>query len=137
MAWPFVLKLGIQVHWVIRKFHGSTEHTLRTKITLSEPRAGSIRKELGPIRCVLSPQMLPTLLFLFPKIKLFIISTFNSIALIPLPFCVIYSLSFEIPMYNVSNLQVRYLKIAEAHKSYKPQRWVRYITRSNSYVCRL
>lgn len=47
------------------------------------------------------------------------------------------SMNFEIPMYNVSNLQVRYLRIAEAHKSYKPYRWVRYVTQSSSYVCRL
>lgn len=47
------------------------------------------------------------------------------------------SMSFEIPMYNVSNLQVRYLRISETHKSYNPHRWVRYITQSSSYVCRL
>jgi AP-4 complex subunit mu-1 len=47
------------------------------------------------------------------------------------------SLSFEIPMYNVSNLQVRYLRISETHKSYNPCRWVRYITQSSSYVCRM
>lgn len=47
------------------------------------------------------------------------------------------SMAFEVPMYNVSNLQVRYLRIAETHKSYKPHRWVRYVTTSNSYVCRL
>lgn len=46
------------------------------------------------------------------------------------------SLSFEIPMYNVSNLQVRYLRISERHKSYNPCRWVRYVTQSSSYVCR-
>lgn len=46
------------------------------------------------------------------------------------------SLNFEIPMYNVSNLQVRYLRIAERHKSYNPCRWVRYVTQSSSYVCR-
>jgi len=46
------------------------------------------------------------------------------------------SLSFEIPMYNVSNLQVRYLRIAERHKSYNPCRWVRYVTQCSSYVCR-
>lgn len=39
--------------------------------------------------------------------------------------------------YNVSNVQVRYLRIAETHKSYKPYRWVRYVTQSSSYVCRL
>lgn len=32
------------------------------------------------------------------------------------------SMQFEIPMYNVSNLQVRYLKIAEFAKSYNPFR---------------
>jgi AP-4 complex subunit mu-1 len=47
------------------------------------------------------------------------------------------ALSFEIPMYNVSNLQVKYLRISETHKSYNPCRWVRYITQSSSYVCRL
>lgn len=46
------------------------------------------------------------------------------------------SMTFEIPMYNVSNLQVRYLRISETHKSYNPYRWVRYITQSSSYVCR-
>jgi AP-4 complex subunit mu-1 len=46
------------------------------------------------------------------------------------------SMSFEIPMYNVSNLQVRYLRISETHKSYNPYRWVRYITQSSSYVSR-
>ena len=47
------------------------------------------------------------------------------------------SMQFEIPMYNVSNLQVRYLRILENHKNYNPYRWVRYVTRSQSYICRL
>lgn len=47
------------------------------------------------------------------------------------------SLQFEIPMYNVSNLQVKYLRIAEQNKGYNPYRWVRYVTRSSSYVCRV
>lgn len=85
-----------QVLWLIKKFQGGTEHTLRTKITLSAPSTTNIRKEIGPI-----------------------------------------SLNFEIPMYNVSSLQVKYLRIAEASKSYKPHRWVRYVTQSSSYVCRL
>mmetsp|Transcript_13228 Transcript_13228/g.39394 ORF Transcript_13228/g.39394 Transcript_13228/m.39394 type:complete len:439 (+) Transcript_13228:109-1425(+) len=45
------------------------------------------------------------------------------------------SLAFEVPMFNVSNLQVKYLRIAEQPR-YKPYRWVRYVTRSSSYVCR-
>ena len=85
-----------QVMWLIKKFQGGTEQTLRCKITLGQPAGATLRKELGPI-----------------------------------------SMSFEIPMYNVSNLQVKYLKIAETHKNYKPYRWVRYVTTSNSYVCRL
>jgi len=47
------------------------------------------------------------------------------------------SMQFEIPMYNVSNLQVRYLRIMENHKAYNPYRWVRYVTKSQSYICRL
>lgn len=47
------------------------------------------------------------------------------------------SMNFEIPMYNCSNLQVRYLRIMETHKKYNPFRWVRYVTRSQSYICRL
>jgi AP-4 complex subunit mu-1 len=47
------------------------------------------------------------------------------------------SMSFEIPMYNISNLQVRYLRISETDKSYNPHRWVRYVTQSSSYVYRL
>mmetsp|Transcript_16203 Transcript_16203/g.23629 ORF Transcript_16203/g.23629 Transcript_16203/m.23629 type:complete len:441 (-) Transcript_16203:145-1467(-) len=47
------------------------------------------------------------------------------------------SMTFEIPMHNVSHLQVRYLRISETHKSYNPCRWVRYITQSSSYVCRM
>ena len=47
------------------------------------------------------------------------------------------SMSFEIPMYNISGLQVRYLRISETDKSYNPHRWVRYITQSSSYVYRL
>ena len=46
------------------------------------------------------------------------------------------SMNFEIPMYNVSNLQVKYLKIASTAKNYNPYRWVRYVTQSSSYVCR-
>ena len=40
------------------------------------------------------------------------------------------SMSFEIPMYNVSQLQVQHLKIVERNKSYNPHRWVRYPTRA-------
>eukprot|EP01069_Polyplicarium_translucidae_P002915 Polyplicarium_translucidae@DN2163_c0_g1_i2.p1 len=48
------------------------------------------------------------------------------------------SLSFEIPMYNVSNLQVRYLRASESSGvPAAPFRWVRYLTQSASYICRL
>ncbi len=45
------------------------------------------------------------------------------------------ALNFEIPMYNPSGLQVRYLRIQNLAGT--PFRWVRYVTRSSSYVCRL
>jgi AP-4 complex subunit mu-1 len=47
------------------------------------------------------------------------------------------NMCFEIPMYNVSNLQVRYLRVAENMVGYTPYRWVRYVSQSSSYVCRL
>ena len=47
------------------------------------------------------------------------------------------SMQFEVPMYNVSGVQVRYLKIADGGKSYNPFRWVRYVTQSSSYVARI
>ena len=47
------------------------------------------------------------------------------------------AMTFEIPMYNVSNVQVRYLRISEQHKSYNPYRWVRYVTQASSYVSRV
>jgi AP-4 complex subunit mu-1 len=42
-------------------------------------------------------------------------------------------------MYNVSNVQVRYLRIPEhaRHAAYKYKRWVRYVTQTSSYVCRV
>jgi AP-4 complex subunit mu-1 len=46
------------------------------------------------------------------------------------------SMNFEIPMYTPSGLQVRYLRILE-NKNYNPYRWVRYVTRASSYICRL
>ena len=47
------------------------------------------------------------------------------------------NMCFEIPMYNVSSLQVRYLRVAENMVGYTPYRWVRYVTQSSSYVCRM
>ena len=38
------------------------------------------------------------------------------------------SLNFEIPMFNVSKLQVKYLKIQNDTKGYNPYRWVRYVS---------
>ncbi|OMJ77966.1 hypothetical protein SteCoe_22320 [Stentor coeruleus] len=46
------------------------------------------------------------------------------------------SMQFEISMYNVSKLQIKYLRIAGQGNS-NPYRWVRYITQSSSYVCRV
>ena len=54
-----------QVRWVVKKFTGGSEHTLRAKINLGSAATPHTRREVGPI-----------------------------------------SLSFEIPMYNVSNVQV-------------------------------
>lgn len=50
------------------------------------------------------------------------------------------NLQFTIPMYNVSKLAVRYLQIstaATAKGGKGPHRWVRYVTKSSSYICRV
>jgi AP-4 complex subunit mu-1 len=39
--------------------------------------------------------------------------------------------------YNCSRLVVRYLRILNVPPSYKPLRWVRYVTRSDSYLARV
>ncbi|KAI4838322.1 AP-4 complex subunit mu [Plasmodium brasilianum] len=44
---------------------------------------------------------------------------------------------FEIPMFNLSKLRIKYLRIIENYKSCNTHRWVRYITQSSSYVYRL
>uniref|UniRef100_A0ABM5G4Q0 AP-4 complex subunit mu-1 isoform X2 n=1 Tax=Pogona vitticeps TaxID=103695 RepID=A0ABM5G4Q0_9SAUR len=46
------------------------------------------------------------------------------------------SLSFELPAYTCSGLQVRFLRFTGPQPSL-PHRWVRYVTHSNSYVIRL
>ena len=51
-----------QIRWVIKKFVGGTELSLRAKISLVSPATGTVRREIGPV-----------------------------------------SLSFEVPMYNVSS----------------------------------
>ncbi|KAF3446357.1 hypothetical protein FNV43_RR11536 [Rhamnella rubrinervis] len=47
------------------------------------------------------------------------------------------SMTFTIPMYNASKLQVKYLQIVKKVKTDNPYRWVRYVTQANSYVARL
>ena len=46
------------------------------------------------------------------------------------------TMNFEIPMYTPSGLSVKYLRIIE-NTRYNPYRWVRYITKSESYICRI
>lgn len=47
------------------------------------------------------------------------------------------SMKFEIPMHNVSGVQVRFLRVDDRSKAEPPARWVRYITQAHSYVCRV
>ena len=47
------------------------------------------------------------------------------------------TMDFEIPMWNPSSMNIRFLRIIERSADFKPQRWVRVITQANSYTCRL
>ena len=47
------------------------------------------------------------------------------------------SVDFDVPMMLLSGTRIRELDIFERSEEYKPHRWVRYITQSNSYVFRM
>ena len=47
------------------------------------------------------------------------------------------SITFEMPMYICSGLQIRYLRVVEKSNSYAPFRWVRVVTVADSYVVRI
>jgi AP-4 complex subunit mu-1 len=46
------------------------------------------------------------------------------------------ALSFEIPMYTTTGLEIKQLRIMESSESYEVSRWIRYITQSRSYIVR-
>ena len=105
-----------QVVWQFKKVKGGAEHVLSINVSLQDERVPNVRKECGPV-----------------------------------------GLGFTIPMFNVSRLMVRYLQIGDGSKSGSgasggaggsgagkgggggkgPHRWVRYVTKSSSYVCRV
>ncbi|TFJ87250.1 hypothetical protein NSK_001582 [Nannochloropsis salina CCMP1776] len=119
-----------RVVWNIKKFPGATEQTLSIKITLagggvggsSTSSSGGSLVNSGSTGSMSAGGTAP------PPGQL-IGSARKEIGPV--------SMSFEIPMYNVSNLQVRYLRISEQQKSYNPYRWVRYVTQASSFVCRV
>ena len=45
-------------------------------------------------------------------------------------------MNFEIPMFNVSGLQIKYLRIEKQEKAKDHYRWIRHVTQSSSYICR-
>ena len=47
------------------------------------------------------------------------------------------TMEFEIPNYNISNLQIKELKILSNDKKYNAFRWVRIFTQASSYVARI
>ena len=47
------------------------------------------------------------------------------------------NLSFAIPQYTASGLAVRYLQVAKVDKNNEPGRWVRALTTSTAYTCRV
>ena len=47
------------------------------------------------------------------------------------------TMSFDLPHFNISKLQIKDLKVNTNDKKYNAARWVRVITKSNSYVARI
>lgn len=46
------------------------------------------------------------------------------------------NVKFTVPMYSASRMQLQYLHITRKDWNYNPQRWVRYVTSSTSYIFR-
>ena len=46
-------------------------------------------------------------------------------------------MSFEIPNFNVSHMQIKELKVMSNDPKYNAQRWVRVFTKAKSYVTRI
>jgi len=47
------------------------------------------------------------------------------------------TMSFEIPNYNISKLQIKELKVLSNDKNYNAMRWIRIFTQASSYVFRI
>ena len=47
------------------------------------------------------------------------------------------SMTFEIPNFNISKIQIKELKIISTEKNYEALRWVRHVTQASSYVARI
>jgi len=47
------------------------------------------------------------------------------------------TLKFEVPMHNVTGLQIAFMKIEESKTSGNPTSWIRYITQAGSYSIRI
>ena len=47
------------------------------------------------------------------------------------------TMSFDLPNFNISKLQIKELRVNTVDKKYNAKRWVRIITQSNSYVARI
>ena len=118
--------------WTFRKLPGGGEHTLRVRVTLTQERgASAARREARA--CALAARATRSLNAACAGGRR---SAWRRTPVQMGP----VSINFSIPMYNISKLQVRYLQILQ--KAAKPGeqppfRWVRYITHSGSYVCRI
>eukprot|EP00013_Stygamoeba_regulata_P016713 CAMPEP_0177688878 /NCGR_PEP_ID=MMETSP0447-20121125/34879_1 /TAXON_ID=0 /ORGANISM="Stygamoeba regulata, Strain BSH-02190019" /LENGTH=447 /DNA_ID=CAMNT_0019199181 /DNA_START=124 /DNA_END=1467 /DNA_ORIENTATION=+ len=47
------------------------------------------------------------------------------------------SVEFDLPMYACSGVNIRSFRVTERDPRYSPARWIRYVTRSRSYVARI
>jgi len=47
------------------------------------------------------------------------------------------SMTFQVPMFTASGLQVRFLKVLEQKQLYETIKWVRYLTQAGNYHFRI
>ena len=72
----------------------------------------------------------------FRKFSPFFPPTFSTAKNTDSLFCAI-SLDFEVANTTVTGITIQFFRLFERSKDYTPYKWVRCITYSNSYVCRV
>jgi AP-4 complex subunit mu-1 len=135
-----------QCVWTLKKLAGGSEVTMRCRVTLPEEHSPNVKREMGPIsmafvipmynvsRLQVPPSPHPTHCH---QVNLSGRWIPGAAAVARMRASRLEQLTQADAAAHVLLAQVRYLQIMNRGKAYNPYRWVRYITQSSSYACRI